>query len=785
MEDVFLSDPRQTSAKEIVKKKKNSKNRRRFKHYLFDLIVKSLIVASLLAINFTLFAESGSYNLFLPTGKISPEAYWLYTAILSTSLCCMFLVSFSVTLQNILVSAIAGLFALSMLNQFALFDINSFLAHYLGGDNNLLSNIFENFSHLIVCGIIFIIVWFVFSISHRQIQFYTLVLLLMIQGGLLSDAYFNPNIKIFEPKAYLNDESTHPESNNIIYIALPNASTFTNLKKLDPKGRNNDIKQAAENILGFYLQNNFTYYPNAYLHNIGLPFINLSESLNLNHTDSMDEILLSEIVVNGYWDFKHLKQENIYLRHNRLFDRFHKQDYNLRIYQGQGIELCSINNNLSVNRCLQKVAYPINLSDTKLNFEQKVSLLATQWLESTGIISGINPVLGIFSAFNSEVTPLRFSSKELHSFNAFKTLDIIAEDIITDKGNNFYFTVLDLPSELYLYDSLCNLKPLSRWVSSTDKSTNKNMQYSAYAEQTSCLYGKLESFIRKLEQNQKLKNTTIIIEGISPAFPALPGIEKDLFKSLQSNKQAGLAIYNNLYPQANIDTRACLSSSILRNHFNQQNDCIEFEDFSLTDQLKDEMLQKAKEQALDNQTTDNAKKSFNTWYQTWAAYNQIDITPEEQVIPLEKLPQNTIVAEKEISKVAVSEADELPQEAKTKPLDAKIVNTSSDIENDNLPKTDKDSSSTETTKDISITTSSSTEKVENIQKTEEVEKTLPKLDLDKPLLKPEQLKKEFKSKQSDIEKKSETVVQTTSSKAINNMKQEVNVEVKVIENTNF
>ena len=528
MEDVFLSDPRQTSAKEMsIKKQLRKTSKRRFRQYLFDFIVKSLIIASIISINFTLFAESGSYNLFNNSQELTSEAYWIYIAIITCSAGIMFILSFSQTLENIVIATISAAFTFALLQQFALFDINSFLLQYTNFIPDSYSDIIGKFSHLICSTLVFIITWLIITLLSRKTQVYLLAILVLIEGGLLFDAYFNQVSRNFETKAYLNDESNHPQSKNIIFIALPNAPTYTKLKNLDPKSSKPEIKQAADNLLGFYLQNNFTYYPNAYLHNLDLPFINLTEHLNLNHSDGIDNLLLSEIIVNGYWDFKHLRQEKLYLRQNRLFSDLHQKDYNLRVYQGRGIELCTINNNLSVNRCLQKISYPINLNNNDLKFGQKVSLLAAQWLESTGLFSGINPVLGIFSAFNSEVSPLRFSTTELTGLNAFSVLDIIADDINQDKGNNLYFTILDLPSELYMYDSLCTLKPVSRWVSSRDKSTNLAMQQTAYAEQVSCLYGKLETFIRTLKNNNKLANTTIIIDGISSAFPTIPGIEKE------------------------------------------------------------------------------------------------------------------------------------------------------------------------------------------------------------------------------------------------------------------
>ena len=45
MEDIFITDPRQASAKKIAKKATlNPKNKRGFFQYIFDLIIKTLLV---------------------------------------------------------------------------------------------------------------------------------------------------------------------------------------------------------------------------------------------------------------------------------------------------------------------------------------------------------------------------------------------------------------------------------------------------------------------------------------------------------------------------------------------------------------------------------------------------------------------------------------------------------------------------------------------------------------------------------------------------------------------
>lgn len=735
MDDVFMSNEKANSNKA----KPHTKQRRRLKQYITDLIVKSLIVAFLLAIDFSLFAQAGSYSVFDMHQTLYPEAYWIYISIIAVSTSLMFLCSFSQTLQNFLIGIATSFLLLSLFNQFALFDSGAMLLSYFPLTEGLATEIISTYSHLIVAVILALLVTIVFTYAKRKTQFYILLLLALVCLVVISKQYFNPVTRNFIEKPFLNDESKHKNGNNIVYIGLTNAATYNNLKVFDPKDIRSDIKQSANNMLGFYQKNNFTYYPNSYLKYTQQPYLNLVATLNSDNNVSSEEFLLSDIISSGYWDFSALRKEKLYLKNNSLFDKYHKKDYNLRVYQKDGIELCTINNNFAVNRCIEQISYPIDLNYTNLSLGGKISLLAAQWLESTGLIPTIDPVLGIISAFNRDITPLHFSTLKLGSFNAFASLDRIAEDIATDNGNNIYFTVIDIPGELFIYDNLCSIKPINRWIDSADKTINQLDKYVAYAEQNSCLYGQLENFIQKLETNGKLKQTSIIIQGLNTAFAATPGIEKDILKSLQHTKQAGIAIYTPHNPQPNIDNRLCLSQSIVNNFVNSQKSCSELEDLALTDKLKTDILKQNKKQEISIKEVERAATSFKNWYQSWAAQNQVTNNMIEDVIPLEKISDKEI--SKEIKEVNVAEVvDELPPEAETKPL-----------------------------------TKTPAEVKESVQDTSEPAAVDTKVnsETDQDLDKPEQLKKEFKEQQKKQNQQPQTPKEQPS----------VNIEVKIIDNS--
>lgn len=93
MDDIHLEDPRKFSAKQIKVTVEKAKKHRTFWQYMFDLIVKTFILASVISIDFTLFANSGNYSLF-SSSWLNIEAQYIYIAIFAVSFVLMFIVSF-------------------------------------------------------------------------------------------------------------------------------------------------------------------------------------------------------------------------------------------------------------------------------------------------------------------------------------------------------------------------------------------------------------------------------------------------------------------------------------------------------------------------------------------------------------------------------------------------------------------------------------------------------------------------------------------------------------------
>ncbi len=706
MDDVYISDPRQASAQAIAQKQKdrqNSLRRRNFSQYLFDLIVKTLICSCLLALDFTLFAEAGSYNLFDINQLPTIEAQFICAGIVAICFALMLLFSFSAFMQNILISVTFAGLVLAIFNQFALFDQSSILYGIFGSyiDSGI-SSVFIRHSDLLIAGIVAVVSLMLISCTSRSNQIYLLGTLLLVLGGVVSKAYFNPLTRNFDNKKALQDFSAHENGTNFIFLALPNLASYSDIKEAD--SQNYTVNQAADNLLGFYTVNNFTHYPNAYVSRYSNEFINLTETLNPDTAEKIEDNLLENVMLESFWDFKNLDTDKLYLKNNELYKYLVKHDYNIKAFQTRGIELCTVNNNLAVSKCVEKINYPINLSQPGLSNLDKTVLLTAQWLESTKIVSGINLPLLAASYLFKEISPLNFSASKLYPVNSFKILDLIIDDIKTAKGNNAYVAVIDLPSSTYVYDDFCDLKNPFLWsgaeVQPWSKNNSAKNKQQAYAEQTNCLVGELENFIQNLDRAEKLKNTVIVIQGIGSS-----GIFTNKTQNLKDFLRVGLAIYQPRQ-QAQTQYELCPASLIVKGLADETGKCQELSGQNTTDKRRKEILKEAHKKTITEQRLFNSTRRFKEWYQAFSSHNHYENSlfvqdtqaSEEKTEKVEKEEnENTDKEIKEIKATAV--AEELPAEEAAKSISVAIRETAADDKAEEQKKDDKTDLTAETTTD--------------------------------------------------------------------------------------
>ncbi len=166
------------------------------------------------------------------------------------------------------------------------------------------------------------------------------------------------------------------------------------------------------------------------------------------------------------WNFRHVRDEDVFIKNAQLVDVYKNSKYRVNAYQSRGIDFCRKNNEMNVDKCVSKVNAPVDASGLKLSAWDKSKLLLLQWLNSFHFVSDWSTVYGALNEVMSadRMPIIGVSYDALYVVNSFKTLDVLLEDIEKDKGNRAYFVFLDIPSDMYVYDQFCRLKPQSQWL---------------------------------------------------------------------------------------------------------------------------------------------------------------------------------------------------------------------------------------------------------------------------------------------------------------------------------
>jgi hypothetical protein len=341
------------------------------------------------------------------------------------------------------------------------------------------------------------------------------------------------------------------------------------------------------------------------------------------------EYTSTSIVATDYFDFTALQQDKLYLHDSSLYNTLKSNGYTINAFQTRDIDICHLNDKVAVAQCKEKINMPISLNGEHFSTIEKTILLSAQWIQSTGFVSSINPALKLLSYVlpYSEIAPIPFNVSKLYVLNSFKVFDQIVESLDKHSGNQAYFAVIDLPSETYLYNEFCQLKPMKEWQAENPAiiANNIDIRRNAYAEQVSCVYGLLEKFIKQLDKIGSLDNTTIIIEGLNTPL-GLNKVERDYYLDLQDKSQVALAIRPSAGFKAQIDYSICNVNDILNAHFFTHQVCHNFAPLKTTNNNIKNIIRKVESEKITDEQLQQATEQFGEWFKAWAANNNFEYT---------------------------------------------------------------------------------------------------------------------------------------------------------------
>ncbi len=580
----------------------------KLKSFLENSIIV-LFITFLLATDFILFAGSGNLTVF--NNSIFPikEITIIIFGFLITTSLIVYIIRNHPLLKASLSSFITFAIIFMLYKQFSLFP-----KIFTLGATTVSSYIILGLASAGICFVIFY--------NKQKIWHIALLIMSFILFLHVCTAYYNKDNHEEFIESYNSNVLGKGKDERYIYILLPNFTSYLYLASQ----KSNEAYSTREVMNGFYQKNNFTVYPKAFVPKISY-LDNIVHSLNPQSNLSADAHILKTRMLSEYWRFHNIRREYINLKDNGLYDFYHEKGYNISAYKSRDFDMCHKNHELNVDRCIEKVNHPINIYDINISTSSKINILLMEWLASMRInhrLSGLYSVLTKF--LDLEKTPMvGVNYNNLYVVGSTKTLDVLLNNIKQDKGKQAYFVFVDLPSDMYIYDEFCRIKPQNEWFNITSlpwlSSDLREERRTAYMQQTRCLFGEMQYFMDRMKEDDLLKNSTVVLMGISGIkndFRCSP--IKDFRTGFLANQMVGMAIYqhkNNA--KNNVDWRFCSTNQLLNSFLQNKNMCDNKPDIGVHTKFASALNKSLNEYARD------IKKSsvpyFDKWYERWLNNN--------------------------------------------------------------------------------------------------------------------------------------------------------------------
>lgn len=638
--------------------------KRSFVDYMFDWIIKGVLVGLLISINFLLFASSSDYSLFEQGFMVVPQILMPIVGIFALSLGLMFLISFSSLLENILTSFVVALFCYAILNQFLLLSPESFLYSMFYSFSPSFASMFLGCSNIIVAIVAAIVAFFLLVGLEKKYIFFITMGLVVAFLIIIGDEYINRRHKSAFVTVYEKETSeVAKQGSKFIYIMIPNATSYSNLTDLRDDGIVVDsVDKTKDIMLGFYARNNFTLYANAHVEETD-PYLNIVEQFNILSNRNPKEDVLDNIAIDSYLQFKNKNDKHVHLEENNLFDNFKNANFKIKVYQTHGIELCKKNNEVVADKCVEKQNRPFSFTAVDFTESQKTKLLVLQWINSTGLFNNLSTTYSFLNSFTNanKIALVGIPYDNLNVINSIETLDVMFDDITRDSGDVTYFALLDLPGDMFVYDELCKIRPADEWLAKDNLSWIQNPNLAArkkaYMEQTNCLYGKLQEFIDKLHNSGLDKNSVVVVQGIS-GYDNHPfnHATDDIMTYFRSSKAVITAIKEPKRKEFDINYNFCTGSSFLMSYLYSKNICKTTKELDISKAAQTKFLSDFARYNISKDSVSKAQSNFSKWYDGFKLGQKIDFSSSESSVatPSKAVP---IVVKKEVIIENVEEFD--------------------------------------------------------------------------------------------------------------------------------
>lgn len=569
---------------------------------LFDDAFMAVFIFSLLAIDFVLFAGSGNIRIFNCSVFPIPEVL-LVLLVFLVIVCAVIGISHKyLKIKAGTTAFFAFIFIFVIYKQFAQSQQN------IGVGN-------EAFSVSILVGGVF--AGFVFWLYSQPKMLYKI--LLTVASLLL---FFNvcTALNKKEVKEFISDynknSETVGENERLLYFILPNFLNINHIKSWNTE----DSEKTADLAKSFYQKNKFIVYDNAFIEAQNY-FDNMIMLLNPKaKINTVNKYVLNTRLLSGHWKFSNLISNNINLKENELYDYLSYQGYQISAYKSRNIDLCRKNHQMNVQRCVEKVNRPTNIYDMNLSLLTRTKILFMEWFFSLKL-GNMQIIADILKLDKPQQLSMIYNN--LYVMNSLKFFDILFENIEEDKGKQAYFVFADIPSDMYIYDEFCKIKPKEKWMdranptwTAQDFTTERKK---AYLEQYRCLYGKLQQFMNKMRENNLLKNSKIVLMGTSNVNNFQNSQIDDYAEKFINNNLVNLAIYDDKNAEYQQDKSICPAVNLITQQLFGFGECGEIK--NVHEQILINLKQKLLNLDVEQDEVIDTGFDFDKWYEIWKQQN--------------------------------------------------------------------------------------------------------------------------------------------------------------------
>ena len=533
-----------------------------------DKISRSIYIFLLFAMDFIMFIYSINGRL-IENGKVNQAVLVILGAIFAVSLTLILLLSFSKIAQNVLCALVTMLVTIMFFYQFGMGDVDNFLEVWLNKHARWLSFLCICPSPWIIGFILGLLVFFAFLYSDA-ILFVMLIFLFSAAIGVHKNESLAPakteyqEVKKLPPNVGLGRDS------NIVYLMAPKLPSYQFLNSI----RDVNFRELRDLIIGFYVVNGFEVYPNAFVQkNDSMSnIIDILNQVNYNSTTSANR---------GYaeflndWNFIHGGIDYISLEENQLYDYLRNSGFGVSMYAMPGFDFCLKGGDFYTDRCVVKGYKNVSVYDEKATLEQNVNALLGEWilsLKSRDFRSFARSFINTSPLKNMKVLS---ENRRVSIEGAASIFERLSGDFKRDKNGQVYLTYVDLPSDIYIYDEYCNIKPRKEWVALKDNSLytgSLDDKRKAYVDQAKCLIGKMQEYMEDIYKSGKADRTDIFVQGISP-IRELAGVVGDKYNRFVSENLVNLGIRKGKKPKFLINANVCLASDFTKTLIRYQDYC--------------------------------------------------------------------------------------------------------------------------------------------------------------------------------------------------------------------